>query len=95
MRQTLLQQQAEIRGAVARFRAAQDALDAAGKRGAAADEAARIEGVRYDNGAGTVEDLLRARARAAAAEAFLAKSKGDVLGTAAQINALVEQEIVR
>ena len=95
LRQTLLQQQAEIRGALARFRAAQDALDAAGKRLAAADEAARIEGVRYDNGAGTVEDLLRARAPAAAAEAFLAKSKGDVLGTAAQINALVEQEIVR
>jgi outer membrane protein TolC len=94
-RQTLLQQQAEVRGAVARFRAAQDALDAAGKRVAAADEAARIEGVRYDNGAGTIEDLLRAKTRASAAEAFLAQSKGNVLGAAAQLNALVEQEIVR
>jgi len=51
--------------------------------------------VRYDNGAGTIEDLLRARTRAAAAEAFLARSKGGVLGAAAQVNALVEREIVQ
>lgn len=95
LRQTLLQQLAEIRGALARLQAAGEALDAARKRVAAADEAARIEGVRYDNGAGTIEDLLRARTRASAAEAFLAKSKGDVLGASARINALVEREIVR
>lgn len=95
LRQTVLGQQAEVRGALARFRAAQVALDAAGRRVAAADEAARIEEVRYENGAGTVDDLLRARTRAAAAEAFLARSKGAVLSAAAQINALVEREIVR
>ncbi len=95
LRQTLLQQQAEIRGAVARRQAANEALDAARKRVDAADEAARIEGVRYENGAGTIEDLLRARTRASAAEAFLAKSKGDVLAASARINALVEREIVR
>jgi outer membrane protein TolC len=95
LRQTRLQQQAEIHGALARFQAAETALDAAHKRVAAADEAARIEGVHYDNGAGTIEDLLRARTRAAAAQAFLAKTKGDVLGAAARINALVEREIVR
>ncbi len=82
-------------GAQAHFQAALVAVDAAGKRVAAADEAARIEEVRYDNGAGTIEDLLRARTRAAAAEAFLARSKGDVLGAAAQLNALVEREIVQ
>jgi len=95
LRQTELRQQAELQGALARLRSAQVSLNAAGKRVAAADEAARIEAVRYDNGAGTMEDLLRARTRAAAAEAFLARSKGDVLGAAAQINALVEREIVR
>ena len=95
LRQTMLQQQAEIRGALARLDAAEATLHAAAKRVDAADEAARIQGVRYDNGAGTIEDLLRARTRASAAEAFLAKSRGDVLGAAARINALVEKEIVR
>jgi outer membrane protein len=95
LRQTLLQQQAEVRGALARLRAAQDALDAAGKRVAAAEEAARIQGLRYENGAGTIEDLLRAHTRASAAVAFLAESQGNVLGAAAQLNALVEQEIVQ
>ncbi len=95
LRQTRLQQQAEIRGALARLKAAKTSLAAAHRRVDAAVEAARIEGLRYDNGAGTIEDLLRARTRASAAEAALAKSEGDVLGTSAQINALVEREIVR
>jgi outer membrane protein TolC len=95
LRQTRLQQEAEIHGALARLRAAETSLDAANRRVDAAVEAARIEGLRYDNGAGTIEDLLRARTRAAAAKAALAKAKGDVLGTSAQINALVEREIVR
>ncbi len=95
LRQTQLQQEAELRGALARFQASQTALDAARRRVAAAVEAARIEGLRYDNGAGTIEDLLRARTRASAAEAFLAKTKGDLLGASALINALVEREIVR
>jgi outer membrane protein, multidrug efflux system len=95
LRQTQLQQAAEISGALAHLHAAAIALDAATKRVNAADEAARIQGVRYDNGAGTIEDLLRARTRAAAAQAFLARSKGDLLGAAARINALVEREIVR
>ncbi len=95
LRQTLLQQQAEVQGALAHFRAAQEALDAAGKRVRAADEAARIQDLRYQNGAGTIEDLLRARTRASAAEAFLAQSKGNVLAAAALLNAMAEQEIVR
>jgi outer membrane protein TolC len=95
LRQTQLQQAAEIRGAMARFEAAKTALEAARRRVEAADEAARIEGLRYDNGASTIEDFLRARTRAAAAEASLAKSEGDVLTAAARINALAEEEIVR
>jgi len=95
LQQTRLQQQAELRGEVARLRAIDEEVEAARRRVAAADEAARIESVRYDNGAGTIEDLLRARTRASAARAFLAKTKGDGLGSAARINALVEREVVR
>jgi outer membrane protein len=95
LQQTVLQQEAEIRGALASLEAANEGLDAARTRVAAAGEAARIEAVRYDNGAGTIEDLLTAQARAAAAAAFLAKAQGDVLGASARINALVEKEIVR
>lgn len=95
LRQTRLQQQAEVRGALARFEAARTALDAARRRVEAAAEAARIEGLRYDNGAGTIEDLLRARTRASAAEAALAKAEGDVLSAAAQINALAGKELVQ
>ncbi len=95
LHQTRLEQEAEVRSALARFRAAEAALQAAALRVDAADEAARIEGLRYENGAGTIEDLLRARARASAAEAFLARSRGDLLGAATRINALVEREVVR
>jgi len=95
LQQTRLQQQAEVRGALARFNAATTGLDAARRRVDAAAEAARIESLRYENGAGTIEDLLRARTRASAAEAALAKAKGDVLSAAARINALVEREIVQ
>jgi outer membrane protein len=95
LRQIQLQQRAEIRAALARFQAARISLDAARKRLGAAVEADRIEGLRYDSGAGTIEDLLRTHARASAAEAALARSKGDVLGASEQINALVEREIVR
>lgn len=94
-RQTALEQEADIRGALSRFRAAEAALRASVRRIAAADEAARIEGLRYESGAGTIEDLLRARARASAAEASLARSRGELLGAAARINALVEREVVR
>jgi len=95
LRQTQLQQQAEVRAALARFQAARTSLDAARRRLGAAMEADRIEGLRYDSGAGTIEDLLRTHARASAAQAALAKRKGDVLGASAQINALVQREIVR
>lgn len=95
LRRVQLQQQAELRGALARFQAGETALRAARRRVAAAVEASRIESLRYDNGAGTIEDLLRARTRASAAEASLARTEGEILGAAARINALVETEVVR
>lgn len=94
-RQVRRQVEAELHGSLARLTANELQLNAARKRVDAGREAARIEEIRYDTGAGTIEDLLRARTRAASAEAALAKAKGNVLGTAAHINAIVEKEVVR
>ena len=94
-RQTRRQLEAELHGSLARLKANEFELSAARRRVDASGEAARIEELRYDTGAGTIEDLLRARTRAASAEAALAKAQGDVLGAAAHINAIVEKEVVR
>jgi len=95
LRQTQRQLEAELYASLARFSANKAELNAAKKRVDAGQEAARIEEIRYDTGAGTIEDLLRARTRAAAAEAALAKEEEDVLAAAARINAMVEKEVVR
>ena len=77
-------------------------LDAAGTQSqaaqagvAAAVEAARIEQIRYDAGAGTIEDLLRARAREVGARAVLARARGARVAAGARVNALVEREVVQ
>jgi len=95
LRQARRQRQAELKGARAKFEAGLTQLIAAQKRLVAGDEAARIEGIRYRTGAGTIEDLLRARTRATAAQAGLARAQGNVLTAAAQINAIVEREVVK
>jgi outer membrane protein len=95
LRQARRQRQAELEGAKAKFEASQTQLVAAQRRLVAGDEAARIEDVRYQTGAGTIEDLLRARTRATAAQAGLARAQGNVLTAAAQINAIVEREVVK
>ena len=64
-------------------------------RVAAAAEAARIEQIRYDTGAGAVDDLLRARARELSAESSLAQARGDAIAAAGRVNAIVEKEIVQ
>ena len=91
----LLDREAQVVEAQARFTAAGDSLKAARARVAAADEAARIELVRYDTGVGTVEDLLRVRAREFAAASALAQARGDQITAAARLNALSEKEIVQ
>lgn len=90
-----LDRQAQLVEALARFEAAGQAVVAARARIASAAEAARIEQIRYDTGAGTVEDLLRARARELAATSALAQARGDRLATAARLNAVVEKEVVQ
>ncbi len=87
--------QAQLEEAMARFDAALAELKAAQARVAAGTEAARIEQIRYDTGAGTIEDLLRAQARRQAAEASLAKARGGLFTAAERINSIVEKEAVR
>lgn len=84
---------AELEDGLAQLDAAHVAVGAARARVSAGAEAARIETIRYDTGAGTIEDLLRAEARAAGAEAALARARAQVLSAAARINSLVEKEV--
>jgi outer membrane protein TolC len=93
--QVRLKVRAELQGALAKLDAARAALDAAQVRVAATTEAARIEQVRYDTGASTIEDLLRARAREESARTALATARGDLLIAAERINTVVEKEVVQ
>jgi len=90
-----LQVAARLREALARFQAAKAELEAGKARVAAGNEAARIENIRYEAGAGTIEDLLRADARREEAKAFLARSRAGVLTAGEGINSIVEKETVK
>ncbi len=94
LRQTQLQTEAAWQDALAKFTAAQTNADAAVARVAAGTEAARIEQVRYDTGAGTIEDLLRARSREEEARAAQASARADLVIAAARINTIAEKEIL-
>jgi outer membrane protein TolC len=93
--QVRLKVRAELQEALAKLDAARAALDAASVRVAAATEAARIEQVRYDTGASTIEDLLRARARGESARTARATARGDLLIAAERINTVVEKQVVQ
>lgn len=95
LKNTQLEVEARLRDALARFAAAQARLKAARARVAAGTEAARIEQIRYDTGAGTIEDLLRADARSEEAKASLARARAGILQAAERINAIVEKEAVK
>jgi outer membrane protein TolC len=90
-----LDRQAQLVEAIARLDASREAVTAARARVAAAAEAARIEQIRYDTGAGAVDDLLRARARELSAASVLAQARGDEIAAAGRVNAIVEKEVVR
>jgi outer membrane protein TolC len=94
LHQTQLQTEAAWQDALAKFTAAQTNVDAAQARVAAGTEAARIEQVRYDTGAGTIEDLLRARSRAEGALAALASARADLVISGERINTIAEKEIL-
>jgi len=89
-----LDQEAQLVEALARWDASGTVLDAAAARVAAAREAARIEQIRYDTGAGAVDDLLRARAREVSADAALAQARGDSVVAAARLNSVCEKEVL-
>jgi len=93
--QARLQVRAELREALARIDAARANLTAANAQVAASTEAVRIEQVRYDSGASTIEDLLRARARAAGAKAALASAQAGMVTAGERINTIVEKEIIQ
>lgn len=90
-----LKVQAELQDALATLDAAHSNLDAAKAQVAAATEAARIEQVRYDTGASTIEDLLRARAREKGARAAVASAQASLVTAGERINTVVEQEVVQ
>jgi outer membrane protein TolC len=89
-----LDQEAQLVEALARWDASGTALDASAARVTAAREAARIEQIRYDTGAGAIDDLLRARAREVSADAALAQARGDATVAAARLNAVCEKEVL-
>jgi len=90
-----LDAEAQLEDALSELDAARTAIKAAEARVAAGTEAARIEQIRFDTGAGTVEDLLRARAREEGARSDLARAHAGALTAGARINSIVEKEVVR
>lgn len=92
--QAQAQAAAALQEALARIDAAQAGITAAAARVAAADEAVRIEQVRYETGAGSIEDLLRTLARQESAAAALAGARADRITAAEHINSIVEKEIL-
>ncbi|RMF76924.1 MAG: TolC family protein [Acidobacteria bacterium] len=93
LERTWLTVSAELESALAEYRSARSSLEAAGRRLAAASEAARIEQLRYDVGSGRIEDLLQARAREAEAQAANAAARSAVVSARARIESVVEREI--
>ena len=94
LRQVKLQTDAVMQDALAKFAAARTDLEATRARVAAGKEAARIEQTRYDTGAGTIEDLLRARSREEAAHSALAMARANLIISAERINTITEQKII-
>jgi len=86
---------AQLEDALAELEASRTSVKAAEARVAAGTEAARIEQIRFDTGAGTVEDLLRARAREEGARSDLARAHARALTAGARVNSIVEKEAVR
>ncbi len=93
--QAQLQAGANLQEALARLKAAQVGVRSAEAQIAAADEAARIEQVRYSTGAGTIEDLLRAIAPRVGAGAPHAPARARRNTAAERINTLAEKEILK
>jgi outer membrane protein TolC len=90
-----LQADVDLQNALTSWQSAQDQVKAADAQFASAHEVGRIEQLRYDTGAGDIEDLLRARTREVAAESAQISARALVIVSGAQINRVTEKEIVR
>ncbi len=90
-----LQRKADLEYALARLRESRVGQEAARAGVASATEAARSEQIRYDTGASSIEDLLRARTREEAARTALARARGELKIAGEELNAIVEMEVVR
>ena len=86
---------ADLEGALASWQSAQDQLRAADAQYNSAHEVARIEQVRFDTGAGDIEDLLRARSRETAAQSTQIAARAQIIVSGAQINRATESEAAR
>jgi outer membrane protein len=86
---------ADLEDALAELDAARTSIQAAEARVAVGVEAARIEQIRYDAGAGTIEDLLRALARQEGARSDLARARAESVTAGARINSIVEKRVVQ
>lgn len=90
-----LQSLSDLQAALAAWRAAQQQMVAANAQYDSAHEVARIEQLRYDTGAGDIEDLLRARTREVAAQTAQINARALIIVSGAQINHVTESEVAR
>ena len=83
----------EVRSAVAGVRLAERAVESNRAALALAAEVSRIEQLKYDNGRGNIDDLLRARAQHKLSEAELVKARYDLLVALKNLKRTIEGEI--
>jgi outer membrane protein TolC len=90
-----LQSLSELQAALAAWQAARQQMAAANAQYDSAHEVARIEQLRYDTGAGDIEDLLRARTREVGAQTAQITARAQIIMSGAQINHVTESEVAR
>jgi outer membrane protein TolC len=83
----------EVRSAVANVRLTEKTVDNNRAALALAAEVSRIEQLKYDNGRGNIDDLLRARAQYKLSEAELVKARYDLLVALKNLKKTIEGEI--
>ena len=83
----------EVRSAVANVRLAEQAVENNRAALELAAEVSRIEQLKYNNGRGNIDDLLRARAQHKLSEAELVKARYDLLVALKNLKKTIEGEI--
>ncbi len=83
----------QVFSAVASFRMVEQAVQTRAAALSLAREVKRIEKLKYDSGSGTIDDLLRAEARARLSEAELVKARYDLLLARKNLRKTIEGEL--